>query len=307
MRKVFNEELLRFAEKDNRVFLVIADIGYGAVEHFKEKFPDRFINCGVAEQNMTGVACGIALEGNIAVTYTIANFVTLRCFEQIRNDICYSNANVKIIGVGAGVAYGELGVSHHSTEDIAIMRSLPNMVVIAPCDIPEARASICKIMEYKGPVYYRCGYKNEKDVHQGKIDFEIGKAITVKEGNDATIIFTGTIGYNAKIAAENLYKEGINIRVISMHTIKPIDKETIIQAAKKTKKIITIEEHNLSGGLGSAVAEVLADEGILGAIKFKRIGFPDIYITKVGNQEWIREEYGLGIKSIETEIRKILD
>jgi len=306
MRKAFNEELLKIARENKRVFLVLADIGYGVVEPFMEEFPDRFINCGVAEQNMTGVACGIAMEGNIAVTYSIANFVTLRCFEQIRNDICYHNANVKIIGIGGGVAYGELGESHHSTEDIAIMRALPNIVVIAPCDIPEARATVHAIMAYNGPVYYRCGYKNEKDIHTKPVNFEIGKAITVKEGNDITIIFTGTIGYNAKIATEELEKDGIKVRLISMHTVKPIDKETIIKAAKETGKIITVEEHNLSGGLGSAVAEVISDSGLSGIVKFKRMGFPDVFITKVGSQEWIREQYGLGPKNIEEEVRKML-
>jgi len=306
MRKAFNEELLKIARKNKKVFLIVADIGYGAVEPFMEEFPDRFINCGVAEQNMTGIACGIAMEGNIAVTYSIANFVTLRCFEQIRNDICYHNANVKIIGIGGGLAYGELGESHHSIEDIAIMRALPNMVVIAPCDIPEARTAVHAIMDYNGPVYYRCGYKNEKDIHTKPVNFEIGKAITVKEGNDITIIFTGTIGYNAKIAAEELEKEGIKVRLISMHTVKPIDKEIIIKAAKETGKIITVEEHNLSGGLGSAVAEVIGDSGMSGSVKFKRIGLPDIFVTKVGNQEWLREQYGLGPKNIVEEVKKML-
>ena len=163
MRKSFNKELLKIAKGDPRVFMILADIGYGEIEEFAETFPDRFINCGVAEQNMTGVACGVAMEGNIAVTYSIANFPTLRCLEQIRNDVCYHNANVKIVIIGGGMAYGELGISHHSTEDIAIMRALPNMVVLAPCDKAETVALTDAMMEYDWPVYFRCGYKGEPD------------------------------------------------------------------------------------------------------------------------------------------------
>ena len=306
MRAAFNEELLKIAKRDKRVFMILADIGYGEIEPFAEAFPERFINCGVAEQNMTGVACGVAMEGNIAVTYSIANFPTLRCLEQIRNDICYHHTNVKIVIIGGGMAYGALGISHHSTEDIAIMRALPNMVVLVPSDIPEARAATHAMMAYDGPVYYRCGYKKEKNIHEGPIDFKIGKAITVKEGRDAAIIYTGTIGYNAKIAVENLEKQGIKVRLISMHTVKPIDRETIIKAAKETGKILTVEEHNLSGGFGSAVAEVLADAGMCGSIKFKRMALPDVYVSKVGSQEWLIKEYGLSPLHIENEMKILL-
>ena len=182
MRKAFNEELLKAARQDERIHMILADIGYGEIEPFANEFPKRFINCGVAEQNMTGVACGVAMEGNIAITYSIANFPTLRCLEQIRNDVCYHDANVKIVIIGGGMAYGPLGVSHHSTEDLAIMRALPNMKVIAPCDINEARSAVWAMLKYNGPVYYRCGYKGEKDIHPGPVDFQIGKAIKIKDG-----------------------------------------------------------------------------------------------------------------------------
>lgn len=305
MRTVFNEELLKIAKEDKRIFMILADIGYGEIEPFAENFPDRFINCGVAEQNMTGVACGVAMEGNIAVTYSIANFPTLRCLEQIRNDICYHNVNVKIVIIGSGVAYGPLGVSHHSTEDIAIMRALPNMVVIAPADLTEARAATYAMIEHNGPVYYRCGYKKEKDIHKGPIDFKIGKSIQVQDGRDATIIFTGTIGYNAYLASQELKKKGIRCQLISMHTVKPIDKDVITKSAKETGCIVTVEEHNLSGGFGSAVAEVLADNGCLN-IKFKRIGFPDINISDVGTQEWLRAKYNMNPSAIAETIENLI-
>ena len=305
MRAVFNKELLEIAHKDSRVHMVLADIGYGEIEKFAEAFPDRFINCGVAEQNMTGVACGIAMEGNIAVTYSIANFPTLRCLEQIRNDVCYHNANVKIVIIGGGMAYGPLGVSHHSTEDLAILRALPNMVVLAPCDLQEAAAATRAMMEYEGPVYYRCGYKNELDIYDKPVEFEIGKANIIKDGDAATLIFVGTIGYNCKLAVEALAEEGINCRLISMHTVKPIDKNAIVAAAKETGAILTVEEHNICGGLGSAVAEVLMDENA-GAVRFKRIALPDVNVSKIGSQSWLRDQYGLGIENIKNELRGLI-
>lgn len=305
MRAVFNKTLLEIAKKDPRIHMVLADIGYGEIEPFRDTFPDRYYNVGVAEQNMTGVACGIAMEGNIAVTYSIANFPTLRCLEQIRNDVCYHNANVKIVIIGGGVSYGPLGMSHHSTEDIAIMRALPNMVVVVPCDNFEAVAATNAMIEYDGPLYYRCGYKGEKDIHPGPVDFKIGKAITVREGKDVTLIFAGPVGLNVLNAADILAKEGISCRVVSMHTIKPIDKEMIKNAAKNTGGIITVEEHNLSGGLGSAVSEVICDEGLTPKV-FKRIALPDVNVCLIGHQEWIREQYGMSAEGIAKQIKENL-
>ena len=305
MRTAFNEELLKIAAKDERIFMILADIGYGEIEPFAEAFPDRFFNVGVAEQNMTGVACGVAMEGNIAVTYSIANFPTIRPLEQIRNDVCYHNANVKIVIIGGGLAYGALGISHHSTEDLAIMRALPNMVVLAPCDLIEARAAVHAMMAHDGPVYYRCGYKHEPDVHAAPINFEIGKAITVREGSDATIMFTGTIGNSARIAAEHLAAAGIRCRLVSMHTVKPIDRDAVVRAARDTGAIVTLEEHNLVGGFGGAVAEVLMDEGCLD-VKCRRMALPDVNVSKVGSREWLLEQYGLGVSHIEGAVRDII-
>ena len=305
MRSVFNATLLELAKEDPRIFMILADIGYGEIEPFAEAFPERYCNVGVAEQNMTGVACGVAMEGNIAITYSIANFPTLRPLEQIRNDVCYHNANVKIVIIGGGLAYGPLGISHHSTEDLAIMRALPNIVVLAPSDLQEACEATKAMIKYEGPVYYRCGYKKEPDIHQGKIDFKIGKSIQVQDGKDLTIIFTGTIGYNAVQAAKALEKDGISCRVISMHTVKPIDKEATLEAAEETGTIITVEEHNLLGGLGGAVAEVLADE-CMSHVKFKRLALPDVNVCQVGTQPWLLKEYGLDAEGIENSIRNFL-
>lgn len=305
MRSVFNDELLKIAHQNERIFMILADIGYGEIEAFAKAFPDRYFNVGVAEQNMTGVACGVAMDGNIAVTYSIANFPTLRCLEQIRNDVCYHNANVKIVIIGGGMAYGPLGISHHSTEDLAIMRALPNIVVLAPCDFTEARAATRAMIEHDGPVYYRCGYKKEPTIHRAPINFQIGKAITVREGTDATIIFTGTIGYDCLQAAEKLATEGISCRLISMHTVKPIDADAIVKAARETGAIITVEEHNCMGGLGGAVAEVLMDHSRFN-VKCRRLALPDVNVSLVGSQEWLRRQYGLDADAITRAVRQAI-
>jgi len=304
MRSVFNKTLLEIAKKDERIFMILADIGYGEIEPFAEAFPDRFFNVGVAEQNMTGVACGVAMEGNIAITYSIANFPTLRCLEQIRNDVCYHNVNVKIVIIGGGLAYGALGVSHQSTEDLAIMRALPDMVVLAPADLAEAEAATYAMIEHDGPVYYRCGYKKEPDLHNGKIDFKIGKAIKACDGNDVTLIGTGTITYRAYQAAQLLAKDGIKARVLSMHTVKPIDAEAIVAAASETGGIVTVEEHNILGGLGGAVAEVLAEADV--NVPFKRIGLPDTYVHIVGSHDWLLDKFGFSPESIAQTAKTLL-
>jgi transketolase len=305
MRSLFNKVLLEIAEKDDRIYMVLADIGYGEIEGFAERFPDRFFNVGVAEQNMTGVACGVAMEGNIAVTYSIANFPTLRCLEQIRNDVCYHKANVKIVIIGGGLAYGALGVSHQSTEDLAIMRALPDMVVLAPADFAEAEGATHAMIAHDGPVYYRCGYKKEPALHNGPIDFRIGRAIQVRDGTDLTLIGTGTITYRAFQAAELLEAEGIKARVLSMHTVKPLDREAILRAARETGAILTVEEHNVLGGLGGAVAEVLAEAGAGAA--FQRVGLPDSYVHIVGSHEWLLDHYGFSPETIASTARGVLE
>lgn len=276
--------------------MVLADIGYGEVEPFANEFPDRFYNVGVAEQNMSGIACGLALEGYIVITYSIANFPTMRCLEQIRNDVCYHKVNVKIVIIGGGLAYGALGVSHHPTEDLAIMRALPDMVVLAPCDHYEAEQAVYKMIQHDGSVYSRCGYKGEPPIPKQAINFQIGKAIQVRDGKDVTLMGIGTIMNRVVEAAKILEDDGIKARVLSMHTVKPIDKEAIIKASIETKAILTVEEHNLDGGFVSAICEVLCDEGL--AVPFKRIGIPNTYVHIVGSHEWLLDKFGFSPSSI---------
>jgi transketolase len=294
MRTAFFNALLEQAELDESIFLVVGDLGFGVVEPFASRFPQRFVNIGVAEQNMSGVAAGLALSGKTVFTYSIANFPTLRCLEQIRNDICYHRANVKIVSVGGGFSYGSLGMSHHATEDLAIMRALPEMVVVAPGDPTEAALATAAIAAHRGPCYLRLGRAGEPEVHRGPIDFSIGKAVMVRSGNELTLISTGAMLPVALEVAEELPGQ---VRVLSMHTIRPLDAEAVLRAARETAAIFTLEEHSITGGLGGAVAEVLAESGEL-HIPFKRIGLPPTFSPYVGGQEYLRARHGIGVADI---------
>ena len=305
MRAAFIQNLTECAKTDERIWLLVGDLGYSVVEEFRDTFPNRFIDIGVAEQDMIGIATGLALSGNIVFVYSIANFPTLRCLEQIRNDACYHNANVKIVAVGGGFVYGAQGMSHHATEDLAIMRSLPNMIVVAPGDPVEAALATNAITQYAGTCYLRLSKSKEIIVHKIQPHFELGKAITIREGKDVTLICTGSILNNTVLAAERLAKFGIHAQVLSMHTIKPVDTEVILSAANETKGIITIEEHNIIGGLGSAVAEVLAEMSCL-YVPFKRIALSDLFSQVVGSQEYLRTIYGLSVENICKQTQNLL-
>lgn len=306
MRTAFIKALLKCAEVDERIWLVVGDIGFGVVELFARRFPERFVNVGVAEQNMAGLATGIALSGKVVFIYSIGNFPTLRCLEQIRNDICYHRANVKIVAVGGGFAYGSLGMSHHATEDLAIMRVLPNMTVIAPGDPVEAEAATRAVVEWAGPCYLRLGRAGESVVHDGPVEFSIGKAITVREGRDLTLIATGSMLHEAVRVADRLGKHGLTVRVLSMHTLKPLDIEAVKAAARETRAIVTLEEHSRLGGLGGAVAEVLT-ECFDHSVRFKRIGLDPAFASTAGSPEYLRKQFGLATESILAQILSLLD
>jgi transketolase len=306
MRSAFIRTLVELAEQDRRVNLIVGDLGFGVVEPFVERFPRRFVNAGVAEQDMTGIAAGMALCGKVVFTYSIANFPTLRCFEQIRNDVCYHNADVKVVSVGGGLAYGALGVTHHATEDIAVMRALPNMTVVAPGDPLEAELATRALVAQPGPAYLRLGRSGEPLVHSKGIDFQIGKSIQLTEGSDVTLIATGTMLYTAIQVAERLSQEGIQARVLSMHTIKPLDAEAVLAAASETEAIVTMEEHSVLGGLGSAVAEILAENPEF-RVPFKRFGLPPTFTCLVGSQDYLKEAYSLTVTGILSSLLEILD
>ncbi len=297
MRGAFFRALLELAEQDERVHLVVGDLGFGVVEEFARRFPARFLNAGVAEQNMTGIAAGLALSGKIVFTYSIANFPILRCLEQVRNDVCYHNANVKIVAVGGGLAYGALGATHHATEDLAILRSLPRMAVVAPGDPVEAEAATRAVMAHAGPCYLRLGRAGEAKIHPARIDFTLGKAIEVRKGRDITLISTGGMLGTAMQVADILNSASVQTRILSMHTVKPIDTSAIASAVRDTGAVFTLEEHSVLGGLGGAVAEFLAENWET-PLTFKRFGLPSEFSSFVGSQEYIRHRHGLSPEAI---------
>ncbi len=291
------------AGDDECIHLLAGDLGFSLLEPFMEKYPSRFVNMGVAEQNMIGVATGMALSGKIVFVYSIANFPTFRCLEQIRNDVCYHNVNVNIVMGGGGLAYGALGITHHATEDMAIMRALPNMAVIAPGDPLEAAQATKACVAWPGPCYLRLGKTSEPVVHESVPAFSIGKAIEVQDGKDATIISTGCMLSNTVQAAKLLSEQGISTRVLSMPTVKPLDRDAVLTAAGETEVIVTIEEHSIIGGLGSAVAEVLSETSDI-KCKFRRMGIKDTFSHEVGNQEYLLKAHSLSVDDI---VRTVLD
>jgi transketolase len=303
MRTAFIETLFELAQRDARIMLVVGDLGFGVVTRFMQELPRQFVNAGVAEQNMTGMAAGMALSGKIVFTYSIANFPVIRPLEQIRNDVCYHKANVRIVPVGGGMAYGSLGPSHHATEDIAIMRAMPNMLVVAPGDPVETRLATRALIGHQGPAFLRLGRAGEPTVHQAEPVFDLGKAITVRQGTDLTLISTGGMLYDTVQAAEALDELGIQARVLSMHTVKPLDVAAVLAAAQETPAIFTVEEHSIIGGLGSAVAEVLMEAEIRPR-RFKRIGLNGNFSSVVGDQEYLRAQYGLDVPGV---VRTILN
>lgn len=307
MRNAFINQLIQLAKKKRKIVLLTGDLGFTVFEEFARKFPTRFFNMGVAEANMMGVACGMALTGLTPFVYSIATFATMRGFEQIRTDICLHNADVKIIGSGGGLSYGHAGSTHHSLEDIALMRLLPHMTVVSLSDSRLVESALPAVVNHKGPVYIRIGKKGEPIIYRTKPKFKIGNGIVFKNGNDAMIIATGNLVYNALSAATILEKKGICVGVIDMHTIKPIDKQLIQTLLKQKTPIFTVEEHFITGGLGSAVAEVIS-ENLHKNSPFQRIGIPDEFIHSVGTQDYLRLTYGLTpekiAKSIERKLKK---
>lgn len=306
MRNAFISKLFDVAEQDRDVILLAADIGYGVLDRFFNELPDQVINVGISEANMTGIAAGLALRGKKCFTYTIIPFLTMRCFEQIRVDICIQNLNVKIVGVGGGLAYGELGPTHHSIEDISLLRSLPNMNVIVPADPCETTHVIESLCEVDEPVYIRLGKSGEKNVNELPKGFSLGKGKIVKSGSDVTLISCGPILNRVLNVSRRLEANGILVELISINTIKPLDNDLILESIEKTGKVITIEEHSIIGGLGSAVAELVAESNIAFST-FRRLGIKDTYTFEVGNQDYLLDYEGLSEERIYGQIISVLN
>lgn len=303
-REAYGKALVKLGKINDDVVVLDADLSKSTkTNDFLKAYPNRFFNMGIAEQNLVGAACGFAAAGKIPFASTFAMFATGRAFEVIRNSVCYPKLNVKICATHAGITVGEDGGSHQSVEDISLMRSIPNMTVVVPADGVEAEKMIFAAAEFNGPMYVRLGRSAVPTIFEEDYNFEIGKGVVIKEGNDATIIACGIMVNEAIIAADMLKEENINVRVINMSTIKPIDTELIIKAAKETKAIITAEEHSIIGGLGSAVSEVVSENH---PTIVKKVGVNDSF-GESGTPNELLEKYGLTAKNIVEKVKEALN
>ena len=297
MRDAFTRALMREAAKDPKLTLVTGDLGFGVLKPFWETYPDQFVNAGIAEQGMTGLAAGLAMTGRTVLTYSIGNFPTLRCIEQIRNDCAYHNANVKVVCVGGGFVYGSLGMSHHATEDMAILRALPGVTVFTPGDPHEVEAIVPVMLNTPGTCYLRLGRGGEPYLHAGPIEgYTAPKALTLREGTDVALLSAGGILTQTVQAAKLLAEQSVSAEVVSFPCLKPIDREKLIELSQRFKHIVTVEEHSIVGGFGSAVCEVIAEEGA--NCRVHRIGMEDVYSTIVVTQDYLRGEYRMDQKAI---------
>ncbi|OGQ46281.1 MAG: transketolase [Deltaproteobacteria bacterium RIFCSPLOWO2_02_FULL_46_8] len=292
MRNAFAQELTQLAKEESRLVFLSGDIGNKLFDAFKAQCPDRFYNCGVAEQNMMGVAAGMAKSGLKPIVYTITPFATTRCYEQIRVDVCSHNLPVIIAGVGSGLSYASLGPTHQSCEDIALLRVLPNMTVLCPGDAMEVRATLRAAIRHSGPVYLRLGKKGEPVVHQTIPSLTIGRALEMAAGKDLCLLSTGNILPLAMDVARQLEQSKLSTRVISFHTVKPLDATLLTEIFIKYPLVVTLEEHSLLGGFGSAIAEWKTDYSE-GKGKLIRFGTGDDYIHITGDQNYARARFGL--------------
>lgn len=302
MRRLCLDMVYELAKQDDRVVFIGSDLGFGTLKQFKEEIPERFFMEGISEANVVGMAAGLAMEGNIVYVNTIATFLTRRCFEQIAMDLCLHNANVRLIGNGGGLVYAPLGPTHEAIEDIAILRALPGMTIVAPADREEMRRFMPQTVDQQGPIYIRLGKGNEPVVSSDEIPFLIGKAIKMREGSDALLVTTGVMLHIVLEAAELLSNQGIETTVLHLPTIKPLDHKAILEHAGKVPIIVSVEEHSIIGGLGSAVAEIIAEAGFSEPKKFKRVGIPDEFAHKYGSQADLQAYFGLTANNIVKEI-----
>lgn len=303
MRNTIINAIHTAAKTNKNIVFLTGDLGYSVVEQFQAELPNQIINCGIAEQNMIGVAAGLALAGKKVFVYSIIPFATMRCFEQIRVDVCYQNLDVTIIGVGGGFAYGTLGTTHFGLEDLALMRSLPNMKIVAPADPLEAAQLFEQLVRTKGPWYIRLNRGGEKVISESALPSQIGAGSILKKGSQATIFSIGAITDVALEAAAILEGDGISAEVIHLHTLKPLDNEIVKDRARTRKTVVTLEEHTINGGLGSAVAEVLAEAGL--AVPFRRLGVEDQYFSFIGKQDFLRTKAGLSAAAVADTIKNL--
>jgi transketolase len=301
MRNAFASEITRLGAADERIVLLSADIGNRLFDKFKDAAPSRFFNCGVAEANMIGVAAGLAMSGLRPVCYTIANFLTYRCIEQIRIDLCYHHQPVVFVGTGAGLAYASLGATHHSCEEMGMLRLLPGLTVMAPADQMEVRAALKAALKHDGPVYIRIGKKGEPAVHKTEPALEIGRAIVMREGTEVCLLSTGNMLPTCLATADRLAAAGRSTQVVSFHTIKPLDEALLAEIFSRFKIVATVEEHSVMGALGGSVAEWLADHPAPQS-RLLRFGTRDEFLHETCEQESARHHFGLTAENIAAQI-----
>jgi transketolase len=289
----------------NVVVLVSDSTSTSKIAPFQERYPQRVINVGIAEQNMVGVAVGLSLGGYIGVTANATPFLVARANEQVKNDVCYSETNVKLVGLNAGVAYGPLASTHHAIDDISIMRGLGNILILAPADPIETEHIFRFALEYQGPVYIRLDNMKFPVLHTEEYQFEIGKVDVLQTGADITIAAVGSVVYEAVEAAQELKAASIAAEVLNISSIRPLEKAHIIESLRKTKKVVTVEEHSLHGGIGSLIAEIIADEGL--EVQYKRLGIPEGQFSKAGPRSEIRAYYNIDTQGIVETTKKLLD
>lgn len=303
MRTAYLDTLYELAKKDKRVYALISDNGAIVYDKYRADLPKQYLNLGISEANMLGMAAGMANCGKIPYAYTIGAFLAYRALEFIRNDICLQKQNVKVVGTGAGEVYSALGATHHTTEDLGALRSLPGLTIVCPASPMEVRKATRAIYEYEGPVYLRLGTNREAEIYETDYSFELGKGVELRSGDDVTIISTGSILYDVLQVADKLRREGHGVRVINIHTIKPLDESIIVKAIEETEKIVTVEDHNVIGGIGTAVAEVIAEYGK--AVKFKRIGLHD-FSKGYGTYAEVKDANGIGMVAIQNAVEELL-
>lgn len=304
MRTAYLDTLYDLASRDKRVYALISDNGAIVYDKYRRDLVSQYLNLGISEANMLGMAAGMASCGKIPFAYTIGAFLAYRAFEFIRNDICLQKQNVKIVGTGAGEVYSSLGPTHHATEDLGGLRTLPGLTILCPASPLETKKATIAAYEYEGPVYLRLGTNKEPEIYTVDYSFEIGRGITLKEGDDVTLVGMGSILKDILDAAELLQKDGIQARVINIHTIKPIDTQIIQKAIEETGRIVTIEDHNIIGGLGSAVAEVIAESGK--SVKFKRLGLQG-FSNGYGTYAQVKKMNGIGIERICKQVKLLIE
>ena len=306
MRDTFINQLTKHAAQNDRVMLVTGDLGFGVLTEYSKKFPKQFINAGVAEQNMTGIATGLALEGKIVFTYSIANFPTLRCLEQIRNDAAYHDANVKVVSIGGGFSYGALGMSHHATEDLAIMRAIPQVTVLSPGCMWEVTQATSALVGMAGTGFLRLDKSSAGDTSSLNGVFEVGQPRQLTTGSDATLVSTGGILGEVLEASSELERHNISCDVFSCHSLKPFAPEVLLSSVCKTGALIVIEEHIVGGGLAGLLSESCMEEGVFPR-RFRRLGIRGGFCSMVGSQSYLRQQYELDSVAIARSVKALLD